>query len=133
LDLPEIEFKPGNWSPVLEGFLHDIDGIEGHINALQNGIERGDMQALLISSNGDYVGVLIWSIEHEERGAVIVCNAFSGRLRGVDLTLLAVNFLVAAGRKVGAVGLRAFTDRRGLVRKLEAVGMKTRFMIEGRI
>jgi hypothetical protein len=133
LGIPEIEFSPGNWSPIVEGFLQQIDGIKRHINALQIGVENGDMQALLIRSNGAPAGVLIWSIENDQAGAVVIANAVAGSIKGVDLTVVALNFLTEAGRAVGAVGVRCWTQRKGLVRKCEALGMRSSYVIEGSI
>jgi hypothetical protein len=131
--LPKIDFEAVQWSQVVEGFLQSIAGVERHLNALNIGVENGDMQALLIRANGQNCGVLIWSVEHDLSGPVIVANAVAGSLPGVNLTIVCINFLVEAGRASGAKSVRAFTDRPGLVRKCEAVGMKARFMIEGTI
>lgn len=96
-------------------------------------VEGGAYQALSIRANGIESGVLIFSVEMEARGAVIVANAVAGKIRGVDLTVLALNFLTELGRAAGAVAVRCWTDRRGLVRKCEAMGLKSSYVLEGQI
>lgn len=96
-------------------------------------IERGEYQALSIRSDGVESGVLVFSVEKEPRGAVIVANAVAGKIRGFDLTVLCLNFLTEMGRAVGAVAVRCWTDRRGLVRKCEGMGLRASYVIEGSI
>jgi hypothetical protein len=131
--LPEITFVPVEWSAHVEGWLESIGGIERHIEALAMQVEGGAYQALSIRANGIESGVLIFSVEMEARGAVIVANAVAGKIRGVDLTVLALNFLTELGRAAGAVAVRCWTDRRGLVRKCEAMGLKSSYVLEGQI
>lgn len=129
-----LKFEPVAWSVQIEGQLASIRGIERHLNALQMGVEAGDMQALQIKIEGRAVGVLVWSVEHEPRGATLVVNALSCEpVAGVDMTLAALNFVTEAGRAVGAVAVRFWTERKGLVRKCEKAGMFRRYVMEGAI
>lgn len=131
--LPQIDFEPVEWSNALAAWLGGIDGVERDIQAMKTHVETGEFQALSIRADGVESGVLIYSVEHEPGGAVIVANALAGRIRGVDLTVLCLNLLAEMGRKVGAVGVRCWTNRRGLVRKCENMGLKARYVIEGAI
>lgn len=96
-------------------------------------IEHGEYQALSIRADGVERGVLVLSVENEPRGSVIVVNALAGRIPGIDLTVLCLNFITEMGRAAGAVAVRFWTDRRGLVRKCEGMGLRASYVVEGSI
>ncbi|WP_323006769.1 hypothetical protein [Pseudorhodobacter sp.] len=128
MDLPEITLEPVEWSPRVEGWLHKIAGVERHIEAIAMRVKAAN-QALSIRANGVESGMLVYSVELEPRGAVLVANALAGRFCGVDLTVLCLNVLTEMGRAVGAVAVRYWTDRRGLVRKCEKMGLESRYVL----
>lgn len=131
-EIQALTFDPVQWGPVVEGWLAPIGGIERHVNALAARIEAGEYQALLIRADGQAVGVLVLSVEVEPLGSIIVVNALAARpLRGLDVTKAVLAFLTETGKAVGAVGLRFWTERKGLVRKCEAAGMRAKFVVEG--
>lgn len=127
-----MTFEPAAWGPVVEGWLHQISDIDRHIEVIRERVDSGEYQALSILIEGRNVGVMIWSIENEPCGSVIVVNALAGMtLPGHDLTAAALAFIKTTGRAVGAVALRFWTQRRGLVRKCERHGMRAQYVMEG--
>jgi len=133
-DIQQVNFVPTEWGPKVEGWLHQIDGIERHIDAMQSRIASGEYQALTIEADGETVGAVVWSVEHEPRGAVVVVNALAGRpVPGLDLSKLALAFVARVGRASGAVAVRFWTDRRGLVRKMQGQGFRMSYVMEGRL
>lgn len=128
-----LTFSPQPWGVCVEHWLCDIRGIDRHIDVIRDKVKSGEWQALLIEVGGDQVGVMVWSVEIEPRGAVIVVNALSGHAPEHDLTAAALTFLKTTGRAVGAVALRFWTERRGLVRKCEKHGMRASYVMEGQL
>jgi hypothetical protein len=131
-DPARIEFQPVQWGPRLEGWLHRIDGIERHINAMADQIDRGAYQALLIDVGGQDVGALVWSVEIEPRGPVVVVNALAADpVPKIDMSAAALAFVAHCGRAAGAVAVRFWTERRGLVRKMQRHGFRKTYVMEG--
>lgn len=129
----EITFRAAAWGPAVEGWIGLIDGIGRYKPIIREAVEGGEMQALEILADGQPVGALVWSVERERAGAVVVVNALAARpVPGVDVTRAALAFVTACGRGVGAVALRFWTDRPGLVRKCERAGMRKTYVMEGR-
>lgn len=127
-----MTFEPADWGPAVEGWLHNISDIDRHIEVLRERVETGEYQALSILIEGRNVGVLIWSVENEPFGSVIVVNALAGiTLPGHDLTAAALSFIKTTGRATGAKALRFWTERNGLVRKCERHGMRATYVMEG--
>ncbi|KEP71763.1 hypothetical protein DL1_00395 [Thioclava dalianensis] len=126
-----LSFSPHPWGPLVESYLCQIESAPRHLDVWRDQVASGEAQALLICDGSEPVGVMIWSVEREPCGAVIVANAVAGRARGHDLTAACIAFMKSTGRAVGAVALRCWTDRKGLVRKCERHGMRASYVIEG--
>lgn len=109
-----------------------IEDVDRHLNVIRDRIESGEYQALSIRADDAPIGVLVWSVEQEPRGAVVVVNALAGVTpKGHDLTAAALEFLTVSGRMAGAVALRFWTARKGLVAKCERRGMRAQYVVEG--
>lgn len=131
-DPQKVTFTPISWGPAVEGWLHLIDEIDAHIENLAHCIAEGAFQALEIAVDGEPCGVLVWSVENEARGAVVVVNALAVLpVAGLDMSKLALAFVTKCGRGVGAIAVRFWTKRRGLVRKMERAGFRKSYVMEG--
>ena len=132
MDLPALTFDPAPWGPRVEGHLHRIDGIGRHLDGIAARVLAEEYQALLIHLDGRDVGALVWSIEQDDRGPVIVVNALAAEpIRGLDVTRLALDLIAQAGRIIGAVAVRFWTEREGLKRKMERAGFRSSYVLEG--
>ena len=132
--LPEVNFVPSDWGPEIEGWLHGIADFDSHVETMRERIESGEYQALTIAAGGQSVGAMVWSVERDPTGAVVVVNALACRpVKGVDMSRVALAFVAALGRSAGAVAVRFWTQRRGLVRKMQKFGFVKTYVLEGRL
>lgn len=130
----ELTWHVMPWSLELEGWLCRIDGIERDLSIYQARIENGDWQALGLQVNGETVAAMVWSVETDEAGSAVVINALGGKpVKGVDLTRAAAHLAKTCGAALGATTLRFWTEREGLKRKAEAMGFKSKYVLEGAI
>jgi hypothetical protein len=121
LDAPMIEMVRAHWSPDIAADLRTIAmHSESDLIAFRDQVTCGAMDALELQFGGERIGSMIWSIANEHKGPVMVINALAARpVPGVcvvtDLHARFVEFAQASG----CSGLRCWTKRAGLVRKLE--------------
>lgn len=130
----ELKWFAMPWSPELEGWLHQIDGIQRDLNIFQMRIESGDWQALGLQVNGETVAAMVWSVETDEAGSAVVINALGGKpVKGIDVTRAAIHLAKTCGAALGATTLRFWTEREGLKRKAESMGFNSKYVLEGAI
>ena len=127
-----ITFSPAEWEPRTGDDLRLMrDVTERDLSIFEQGVKHGDFHLFRVSNGGEFVGWVIWSIDHEPDGISVVINAASALpVKGKDVSALMFETFENAGRKIGARALRAWTTRPGLRRKMEARGAVTRFEME---
>jgi hypothetical protein len=90
----------------------------------------GEWLLLAAVSGGQEVAHMVLSIQRGDCGPELHCHAISGALRGVVLLDSATGVLRALAQAFGCEKITCFTDRRGLVRKIEKLGGRARFVCE---
>jgi hypothetical protein len=129
---PKITFHAAAWSDHVAADLRLIDGTEDReITAFAMRIADGDFHLLEVRNSGERIGSVIWSIEREFDRHVVVINAACVRpISGACITAEINKRMEFVARTVGAKALRCWTQRAGLVRKLETLGAKRRYVME---
>lgn len=139
---PELGRQMG--SPLLTMVETDRRGAVKHLSKIEDpgydlkgillAVLAGEMQAFELVYEGRGVGAFVWSIEKDQFETVLVVNALAAEpIEGVDITDEVVNMLKGVGAAVGADLVRFWTSREGLVRRVEAMGFRRRYVMEGRI
>ena len=94
-------------------------------------VGAGRWQLLDILVDGARVGCLVWSIEQQgDRFAVIVNAAWARPVQGVDITAAMLDMSRAVAKHYGACAIRIWTERQGLVRKLERARATRKYVME---
>lgn len=127
-----VTFNPVAWSDQVAGDLTRIAGLDARDLAIfRQRVETGDFLAMEVLHLGRRVGSVIWSVEAEPDGHSLVVNAAAADpVPGVCLVSELVARLSALGTLTNARAVRCWTQRAGLVRKLEKHGATRRYVME---
>lgn len=119
-DLEKVTFERGAWSNEVERDLWEIgDMTDREVKIYRDAVIIGRFQLWDILENERRVGTLIWSVQKEPDGLTFVVNA--GAVRGADASVLAAGTeaFVSMARRSGARSVLCWTERAGLMRRLE--------------
>ena len=127
-----MTFEPATWSDRVAGDLTMIADVKARDLAIfKTLVEAGEFHLLEIAHKGQRVGSLIWSIDMEQDGFSIVINAAAARpVEGVCIAGEMHSRFLALAQTIGARTIRCWTQRAGLVRKLENLGATRRYVME---
>lgn len=132
-DFQTVTFTLGQWSDDAEHDLRRIaDVTDREVDIYRDAVAAGRFQLWEIREAGRRVGTLIWSVLIEPDGATYVINAAAvrGPTRG-DVTAAITDAFIAFARASGARSVLAWTERPGLMRKLEQrYGARKKFVME---
>ena len=128
----QVSFEQAKWSMLAARDVAQIADVTDHdlrVFAREVGAERWQLLDILV--NGERVGCLIWSIEQQgDRFAIIVNAAWARPVQGVDITAAMLDMFRAVAKHYGACAIRIWTERQGLVRKLERAGATRKYVME---
>lgn len=131
-DNPQVTFEPEAWGQRIEDDLAYIaDATPRDLAAFRHLVESGKFKAWGVFENGRRVGSVIWCIEREPDGHAYVINAAA--VRGpteTDVTEAMFQAFATLAKGSGARAIRCWTERPGLVRKLEARGARRKNVLE---
>jgi len=130
---PQVSFEPAAWSDQVAADLNMIADVKPRDLAIfKERVQAGEFHLMGAFHQGERVGAVIWSIEHETDGRrSLVINAAAARpVPGADVTRELYERMVELARLVKASAFRCWTQRPGLVRKLETLGAKRRYVME---
>lgn len=131
--LPQVTFEPSKWCRSARDWLHALGEADGSGNYIQERVEAGDWQLLLLSCDGVTVGACTYSIERDTKGTVLVVNYLAGHCPQADLTEATFEFFDLMQRVMLVDAVRFWTARTGLKRKLEGRDFKTKYVMERRL
>jgi len=129
---PALIFDAAAWSDQVAADLTRIADVSARDLAIfRDRTEAGDFQCLELRHQGARVGSVLWSVEQEADGCSLVINAAAVEpVAGIDVTReLHARFMNLA-KAVGARAVLCWTQRPGLVRKLESLGATRRYVME---
>lgn len=129
---PQVTFDPVAWSDRVAGDLTRIADVRGReLEIFQQRVEAGDFMAMEALHKGKRVGSVIWSVEDEADGKAIVINAAAAEpVDGVCVVKELHVRMIGLAVMINARALRCWTQRAGLVRKLENLGATRRYVME---
>jgi hypothetical protein len=132
-DLEKVTFDLGQWSDDAELDLRRIaDVTDRDVIIYRDAVVSGGMQLWEIREGGRRVGTLIWSVLTEADGATFVINAAAvrGPTRG-DVTAAITSAFIAFAKAAGARSVLCWTERKGLMHKLETqFGARRKYVME---
>ena len=133
VDLEKVTFTLGRWSEDAADDLRRIaDVTERDLKIYRDAVSIGRFQLWEIHEEGRRVGTLIWSVLKEPDGVTFVINAAAvkGPTKS-DVTAAITTAFVDFARASGARSVLAWTEREGLMRKLERQhGARRKYVME---
>lgn len=128
----EVSFEREAWNQLAESELGQIgDVTRQDMDVFRAQVKLDQWQLLAVLVDGVRVGSLVWSLERQGKEFSVIVNAASVRpVRGVDVTKAITDMFRTVASHYGAVAVRIWTSREGLVRKLERAGATKRYVME---
>lgn len=126
-----LSFAPLDWDETTEKHLSEIAATtERDVAIFRDAVGAGTFCHWAILDGGERVGSLIWSVAHEPDGFVYVINAAAvDRPTSRDVTAFLFDWFEGFAKQTGAIGLRCWTERAGLMRKLVPHG-RLKYVLE---
>lgn len=128
----QVTFDPVAWCDRATGDLSRIEDVSAReMEIFRSMVEGGDFMLMAAMHQGQRVGTVIWSVEAEQDGNAIVINAAAADpVPGVCVVQELHSRMQHLAQLVNARALRCWTQRAGLVRKLEKLGATRRYVME---
>lgn len=128
----KVTFRVASWNMLAARDLAQIGDMNADdLRIFKDQITAGNWQLLEVLVYGERMGVVVHSVEHEGAKHALVINAAAvGAVAGIDVTAVLIRFYKQLARSCEAYALRCWTNRMGLVRKLERVGAARRYVME---
>lgn len=132
---PEITLRAVAWCNRAKSDLERIGDVTPRDVAIfRDAVNLERMQLLAICHQGARIGSVIWSTDREPDGFNVVINAAGAEaVAGVDVTTALWTAFVELAKSTGARAVIAWTERKGLARKLEARGARFKYVAELRL
>lgn len=131
-DHPKVTFARAPWSMLAARDLAQIADVTEHdLRVFACEVSAENWQLLEIFADGERIGCLVWSVEQQgDRFALIINAAYARPVPGADVTGAMLDMFRATAQHVGACAIRCWTERAGLVRKLEQAGATRKYVME---
>ncbi len=124
-----VKLTPASGDVAFWETVAKIDGLD--VLSLHRLFLADALRLYHVQARGKRIGVLVVGRENDAWGGWLIVHALQcDVVRGLDITALVLVQLVAVIEATGLVGLRCWTEREGLRRKMEKSGAKTRYVLE---